>query len=50
MSLGDPARTRKSVPLESTPAVIGAPSLDIGYNLLHVGSEAGILYAVQVPF
>jgi outer membrane protein assembly factor BamB len=50
VSLGDPGPTRKSVPLESTPAVIGAPSLDIGHNLLHVGSEAGILYAVQVPF
>jgi outer membrane protein assembly factor BamB len=50
VSLGDPGPTKKPVPLESTPAVIGAPSLDIGYNLLHVGSEAGILYAVQVPF
>jgi hypothetical protein len=46
----DPGPTRKPVALEATPAVIGAPSLDIGYSLLHVGSEAGILYAVQVPF
>jgi outer membrane protein assembly factor BamB len=36
--------------LESVPQVIGAPSLDIGYDMLHVGSEAGILYAVEVPF
>jgi outer membrane protein assembly factor BamB len=36
--------------LDSAPQVIGSPSLDIGYDLLHVGSEAGILYAVEVPF
>ena len=35
--------------LDPAPLVIGAPSLDIGHNLLHVGSEAGILYAVEVP-
>jgi hypothetical protein len=39
-----------SLQLDSAPQVIGAPSLDIGYDLLHVGSEAGILYAVEVPF
>lgn len=38
------------VQLESAPQVIGAPSLDSGYDMLHVGSEAGILYAVEVPF
>jgi hypothetical protein len=29
---------------------VGAPSLDIGFDMLHVGSEAGILYGVQLPF
>jgi hypothetical protein len=29
---------------------MGAPSLDTGHDLIHIGSEAGILYAVQVPF
>ena len=37
-------------PLEASPVVIGPPSLDAGHNLVHVGSEAGILYAVQVPW
>jgi outer membrane protein assembly factor BamB len=32
--------------LESTPVTIGAPSLDGPNNLIHVGSEGGVLYAV----
>jgi hypothetical protein len=39
-----------SVPLETGPQTVGAPSLDIGYGIVHVGSELGILYAVQLPF
>jgi hypothetical protein len=40
-----------SVPLEASPQTVGAPSLDIGYGgVIHVGSELGILYAVQLPF
>jgi uncharacterized repeat protein (TIGR01451 family) len=31
-------------------AVVGAPSFDRENNLIHVGSEAGIFYAVAVPF
>jgi hypothetical protein len=40
-----------SVTLGNGLAVVGAPSLDIGFtpNLVHVGTEAGIFYAVQVP-
>jgi uncharacterized repeat protein (TIGR01451 family) len=30
-------------------ALVGAPSLDWSYSLIHVGSEAGIFYAVAVP-
>jgi hypothetical protein len=30
-------------------AVVGAPSLDRDYGLVHVGTEAGIFYAVSVP-
>ena len=39
-----------NVQLELVPQVIGPPSLDTGFGLIHVGSEAGILYAVEVPF
>jgi outer membrane protein assembly factor BamB len=41
----------KSVTLGDGLAAIGSPSLDIGFtpNLVHVGSVAGIFYAVQVP-
>jgi hypothetical protein len=38
--------------LEATSLVIGAPSLDIGQAIpqIHVGSEAGVFYAVQLGF
>ncbi len=41
-----------AIPLESgTPIAVGAPSLDTGVApvLLHAGSAAGVIYAVQVP-
>jgi hypothetical protein len=38
------------VVLETTPTIVGAPSLDADHGLLHVGSEAGLFYAVQLPF
>jgi uncharacterized repeat protein (TIGR01451 family) len=43
--------TVKSVTLGDGSARVGTPSLDRGLvpNLLHVGTEAGIFYAVQVP-
>ena len=39
----------KQVTLGNGLAVVGAPSLDRVYSLVHVGTEAGIFYAVQVP-
>jgi uncharacterized repeat protein (TIGR01451 family) len=41
----------KSVPLGDGLSVVGAPSLDRGFepNLVHVGTEAGVFYAVSVP-
>ena len=41
----------KSVPLGDGLSVVGAPSLDRGFspNLVHVGTEAGVFYAVAVP-
>ena len=39
----------KSVTLGNGLAAVGAPSLDNVYNLIHVGSEAGVFYAVQIP-
>lgn len=47
VSVGAPSL--KSIVLESSNVVVGAPALDIGYGLVHVGSEAGTFYAVQVP-
>ena len=44
---GSPA---SSVALESQPFGVGAPSLDNVFEIIHVGSEAGILYAVELPF
>jgi uncharacterized repeat protein (TIGR01451 family) len=46
-----PVPTVKSVTLGDGSARVGTPSLDRGGvpNLLHVGTEAGIFYAVQVP-
>ena len=42
--------TIKSVTLGDGLAAVGSPSLDIEYDLIHVGTEAGIFYAVKVPF
>jgi hypothetical protein len=41
-----------SLPLEDFVKTIGAPSLDVGVtpNLLHVGSDGGVVYAVEAPF
>ncbi|MCG6921990.1 MAG: DUF11 domain-containing protein, partial [Acidobacteria bacterium] len=43
------APTLKSQPLGDGLATVGAPSLDWLYSLIHVGTEAGIFYAVDVP-
>ena len=39
-----------SVPLETAAQTIGAPSLDLTYGMLYMGSEAGIIYAVELGF
>ncbi|MEE8217387.1 MAG: hypothetical protein V3S03_00315, partial [Vicinamibacteria bacterium] len=41
--------TLKPVTLGDGLATVGAPSLDWFYDLIHVGTEAGIFYAIQVP-
>ena len=38
-----------SVPLGDGTAAVGAPSYDLVHGLVHVGTAAGIFYAVQVP-
>jgi hypothetical protein len=45
------APTVKSVVLGDGSSVVGAPSLDRGSfpNLVHVGTEAGVFYAVEGP-
>ena len=39
----------KAAPLGDGLAVVGAPSFDLGFDLVHVGTEGGIFYAVQTP-
>jgi outer membrane protein assembly factor BamB len=39
----------KSVPLGDGMATVGAPSYDLVNGLVHVGTAAGVFYAVQVP-
>jgi hypothetical protein len=36
-------------PLGDGSAVVGTSSLDRGYDLVHVGTDAGVFYAVSVP-
>ncbi|PYQ18871.1 MAG: hypothetical protein DMF79_13900, partial [Acidobacteria bacterium] len=31
------------------PAAVGSPTLDLAGGFLYVGTEAGIVYAVQIP-
>jgi hypothetical protein len=59
-NLNDPSRVLQietvngnvvtDVMLETSPQAVGAPSLDIINNMLHVGSEPGVLYGLGVPF
>lgn len=50
-TLPDPNSDLRFEPLEDYAIALGPPSLDLGPpTLLHVGSEEGILYAVEVPF
>jgi outer membrane protein assembly factor BamB len=46
-----PTGTSSTLALDYDPAafVVGAPSLDVALGILHVGSEHGTFYAVQVP-
>jgi outer membrane protein assembly factor BamB len=39
----------KSVQLGDGGATVGAPSLDWPNDLIHVGTEAGVFYAVDIP-
>jgi outer membrane protein assembly factor BamB len=48
--LAGPVPTIKSVTLGDGLATVGAPSLDWQNSLIHVGTEAGIFYAVAIPF
>jgi hypothetical protein len=49
LDVSGPSIAVKSVPLGASLAVVGAPSLDLENDLVHVGTEAGIFYAVKVP-
>ena len=46
-----PGGAVKALPLDYDPGafVVGAPSFDSGFGLVHVGSVRGVFYAVQVP-
>ena len=45
------AQTHKTLALDYDPGlfVVGAPSLDAGFGMLHVGSVRGTFYGVRVP-
>jgi outer membrane protein assembly factor BamB len=47
---GSVAGTLKLDDFATAAVTVGAPSLDGGFGLLHVGSANGVLYAVSVPF
>ena len=38
-----------AIQLGASPLTLGAPSLDIGYGLVHIGSEPGTFFAIEVP-
>jgi hypothetical protein len=46
-----PGGALTSIPLDFDPGafVVGAPSYDRGFDLVHVGSVRGVFYAVEVP-
>jgi hypothetical protein len=44
-----PPPTIQSVVLGSGASVVGSPAYDSAHNLVYVGTDAGIIYAVQVP-
>jgi outer membrane protein assembly factor BamB len=44
-----PGPVVKSVPLGGGATALGAPTFDSVNNVIYVGSDAGILYAVQLP-
>ena len=48
-TLQTPPSADYAAQLGTSPLTIGAPSLDIGHGLVHVGSEPGTFFAVQVP-
>jgi hypothetical protein len=48
-TLATPPTADYAVELGPSPLTIGAPSLDNVHSLLHVGSEPGTFFAVQVP-
>jgi hypothetical protein len=43
------ALTSIALDYDPTSFVVGAPSYDLGFGLIHVGSVRGVFYAVQVP-
>ena len=45
----DPDATRKWVALEDGAIAVGPPSVDIVEGMLHVGSESGVFFAIQLP-
>ncbi len=54
VDLSGPAPVFNSIPLGHPgpvpiPPAVGSPGFDWPNSLIHVGTEAGIFYAVQVP-
>jgi hypothetical protein len=49
IDVAGPTPSLRSIALGDGLSTVGAPSLDVFYGLIHIGTEAGVFYAVETP-